>query len=112
MSKETLEYHWGKHHRGYVDNLNKQIVGTELDGLTLEGVVLVSYNKGDILPAFNNAAQVGNILLCKYRLFIVHISLSILCKSFKNKQTIILSKVGQTLVKNCNSISLVLPMTF
>lgn len=60
MSKETLEYHWGKHHRGYVDNLNKQIVGTELDGLTLEGVVLVSYNKGDILPAFNNAAQTWN----------------------------------------------------
>lgn len=58
MSKETLEYHWGKHHRGYVDNLNKQIVGTELDGLSLEDVILVSYNKGDILPYFNNAAQV------------------------------------------------------
>lgn len=102
MSKETLEYHWGKHHRGYVDNLNKQIVGTELDGLTLEGVVLVSYNKGDILPAFNNAAQVCNILLCRNRLFIIHISLLKLCKSFKNKQTIILSKVGQILVKNFN----------
>ena len=65
MSKETLEYHWGRHQRGYVDNLNKQIVGTELDGLTLEGVVLVSYNKGDILPAFNNAAQVCHIFHIK-----------------------------------------------
>lgn len=59
MSKDTLEFHWGKHHRAYVDNLNKQIVGTELgDGKSLEDVVIASYNKGDLLPAFNNAAQV------------------------------------------------------
>ncbi|MED6195894.1 Superoxide dismutase [Stylosanthes scabra] len=60
MSQETLEYHWGKHHRTYVENLNKQIVGTDLDGLSLEEVVVNSYNKGDLLPAFNNAAQVWN----------------------------------------------------
>lgn len=59
MSRDTLEYHWGKHHRAYVDNLNKQIVGTELDGgMSLEDVVLLTYNKGDMLPSFNNAAQV------------------------------------------------------
>lgn len=59
MSKDTLEFHWGKHHRAYVDNLNKQIVGTELgDGKSLEDVVIASYNKGDLLPAFNNAGQV------------------------------------------------------
>ncbi|KAI3918581.1 hypothetical protein MKX01_041901 [Papaver californicum] len=60
MSKETLEYHWGKHHRKYVDNLNKQMIGTELDGLPLEDVVRITYNKGDPLPAFNNAAQIWN----------------------------------------------------
>ncbi|KAI3836017.1 hypothetical protein MKW92_021069 [Papaver armeniacum] len=60
MSKESLEFHWGKHHRAYVDNLNKQIVGTELDGLPLEDVVRSTYNKGDPLPAFNNAAQIWN----------------------------------------------------
>ncbi|XP_057971730.1 superoxide dismutase [Fe], chloroplastic isoform X4 [Malania oleifera] len=60
MSQETLEYHWGKHHRGYVDNLNKQIVGTELDEKPLEDIVIASYNKGNLLPAFNNAAQVWN----------------------------------------------------
>lgn len=60
MSQETLEYHWGKHHRGYVDNLNNQIVGTELDGMSLEDIIILSYNKGDILPAFNNAAQTWN----------------------------------------------------
>lgn len=58
MSRETLQYHWGKHHRAYVENLNKQIVGTELDGMPLEDIVIVSYNNGDMLPAFNNAAQV------------------------------------------------------
>lgn len=58
MSKGTFEYHWGKHHRAYVDNLNKQIAGTELDSLSLDDVVTITYNKGDILPAFNNAAQV------------------------------------------------------
>ncbi|XP_028791175.1 superoxide dismutase [Fe], chloroplastic [Neltuma alba] len=60
MSQETLEYHWGKHHRAYVDNLNKQIEGTDLEEKSLEDIVVISYNKGDILPAFNNAAQVWN----------------------------------------------------
>ncbi|KFK36754.1 hypothetical protein AALP_AA4G165500 [Arabis alpina] len=60
MSRETLDYHWGKHHKTYVENLNKQIVGTDLDGLSLEEVVLLSYNKGNMLPAFNNAAQAWN----------------------------------------------------
>jgi Fe-Mn family superoxide dismutase len=58
MSKDTFEYHWGKHHRSYVNNLNKQIEGTELDDMSLDDVVLITYNKGDPLPAFNNAAQV------------------------------------------------------
>ncbi|CAL5366626.1 unnamed protein product [Camellia sinensis] len=57
MSWDTLEYHWGKHYRTYVENLNKQIVGTELDGMTLEGIIITTYNKGDPLSAFNNAAQ-------------------------------------------------------
>ncbi|KAG7533769.1 Manganese/iron superoxide dismutase N-terminal domain superfamily [Arabidopsis thaliana x Arabidopsis arenosa] len=60
MSRETLDYHWGKHHRTYVENLNKQIVGTDLDTLPLEEVVLLSYNRGNMLPAFNNAAQAWN----------------------------------------------------
>ncbi|CAN0860658.1 Superoxide dismutase [Fe] 2, chloroplastic [Linum grandiflorum] len=60
MSKDTFEYHWGKHHRAYVDNLNKQIDGTELENMSLEQVVVATYNKGDLLPAFNNAAQAWN----------------------------------------------------
>ncbi|KAH0906144.1 LOW QUALITY PROTEIN: hypothetical protein HID58_037971, partial [Brassica napus] len=60
MSRDTLDFHWGKHHKTYVENLNKQILGTDLDGLSLEEVVLLSYNRGNMLPAFNNAAQAWN----------------------------------------------------
>ncbi|XP_058724395.1 superoxide dismutase [Fe], chloroplastic [Vicia villosa] len=60
MSQDTFEYHWGKHHRAYVDNLNKQIDGTDLEGKSLEETIVLAYNNGDILPSFNNAAQVWN----------------------------------------------------
>ncbi|PIA41083.1 hypothetical protein AQUCO_02300111v1 [Aquilegia coerulea] len=60
MSRETLEYHWGKHHRGYVETLNKQIIGTELDGMALEDIIILTYNRGDPFPAFNSAAQIWN----------------------------------------------------
>lgn len=60
MSSLTLDYHWGKHHRSYVDNLSKQIDGTDLDGRTLEDIIVFTYNKGDVLPPFNNAGQIWN----------------------------------------------------
>ncbi|XAR66057.1 Superoxide dismutase [Bertholletia excelsa] len=60
MSCDTLECHWGMHHRGYVENLNKQIVGTELDGMALGDTIIVTYNKGDLLPPFKNDAQAWN----------------------------------------------------
>ncbi len=55
ISKETLEYHHGKHHNAYVNNLNNMIKGTEFEGLSLEEIVLKS--DGGI---FNNAAQIWN----------------------------------------------------
>lgn len=55
ISKETLEYHYGKHHQAYVTNLNKLIAGTEFESMTLEDIILKA--KGGI---FNNAAQVWN----------------------------------------------------
>lgn len=60
MSKDTLEYHWGKHHRAYVNNLNKQIEGTHLMSQTLEEIVKGTWNKGTPTAAFNNAAQAWN----------------------------------------------------
>ncbi|MDH6154340.1 superoxide dismutase [Polynucleobacter sphagniphilus] len=55
ISKETLEYHYGKHHQTYVTNLNNLIKGTEFESLGLEDIVKKS--TGGI---FNNAAQVWN----------------------------------------------------
>ncbi len=55
ISKETLEYHYGKHHQAYVTNLNKLIPGTEFENLSLEDIVRKA--QGGI---FNNAAQVWN----------------------------------------------------
>ncbi|MEW5300053.1 MAG: hypothetical protein WDW38_002884 [Sanguina aurantia] len=60
MSKQTLEFHWGKHHRAYVDNLNKQIANSDMDSKTLEEIVIASWNGGAPTPAFNNAGQVWN----------------------------------------------------
>ncbi|GIX21333.1 MAG: superoxide dismutase [Gammaproteobacteria bacterium] len=56
ISRETLEYHYGKHHRAYVTNLNKLIKGTEFEDLTLEEIVRKAPPGG----VFNNAAQVWN----------------------------------------------------
>jgi Fe-Mn family superoxide dismutase len=55
ISAETLEYHYGKHHAGYVANLNKLIPGTPFESLSLEEIVKQA--TGGI---FNNAAQVWN----------------------------------------------------
>jgi Fe-Mn family superoxide dismutase len=55
ISKETLEYHYGKHHQAYVNNLNKLIADTPFASMSLEDIIRQS--KGGI---FNNAAQVWN----------------------------------------------------
>ncbi|XP_059656506.1 superoxide dismutase [Fe] 3, chloroplastic [Cornus florida] len=61
MSQRTLEVHWGEHHRGYVEGLNKQLGKNDiLYGYTLDELVKVTYNNGNPSPEFNNAAQVWN----------------------------------------------------
>ena len=55
ISKETLEYHYGKHHQTYVNNLNNLTKDTEFANLSLEKIILKS--SGGI---FNNAAQIWN----------------------------------------------------
>ncbi|KAI5075602.1 hypothetical protein GOP47_0009678 [Adiantum capillus-veneris] len=60
MSKRTLEFHWGKHHRAYVNNLNKQIAGTDLEGMQLDELCKLGYNNGNTTAYFNNAGQVWN----------------------------------------------------
>ena len=55
ISQRTLEFHYGKHHAGYVNNLNKLIAGTPFEAQSLEDIV-----KGSQGGMFNNAAQVWN----------------------------------------------------
>lgn len=55
ISKETLEYHHGKHHQAYVTNLNNQIKNTPFENSSLEEII-----KGSSGGVFNNAAQVWN----------------------------------------------------
>lgn len=55
ISRETLEYHYGKHHKAYVDNLNNLIPNTEFANKDLE--YIIKHSSGGI---FNNAAQVWN----------------------------------------------------
>jgi Fe-Mn family superoxide dismutase len=55
ISAETIEYHYGKHHKAYIDNINRLITGTEFAKMSLEEVIRKS--SGSI---FNNAAQVWN----------------------------------------------------
>lgn len=55
ISKETLQYHYGKHHQTYVDNLNKLVVDTPYVGQPLEAIIKQAEG-----PIFNNAAQVWN----------------------------------------------------
>jgi superoxide dismutase, Fe-Mn family len=57
MSEETLEYHYGKHHKTYVDNLNGLVDGTEHADSGLEDIIKASETH---TPLFNNSAQVWN----------------------------------------------------
>jgi Fe-Mn family superoxide dismutase len=60
ISAHTLSFHYGKHHKTYVDNLNKLIAGTELADLSLDEIIASTAGKADKIGVFNNAAQVWN----------------------------------------------------
>ncbi|WP_020560725.1 superoxide dismutase [Thiofilum flexile] len=60
ISANTMGFHYGKHHKAYVDNLNKLIPGTPFADLTLEKIITETVGKEDNTAIFNNAAQVWN----------------------------------------------------
>jgi Fe-Mn family superoxide dismutase len=60
ISANTLGFHYGKHHKTYVDNLNNLAKGTPHEGAALEKVVMDSAGKADQVAIFNNAAQIWN----------------------------------------------------
>jgi Fe-Mn family superoxide dismutase len=60
ISANTLSFHYGKHHKTYLDNLNKLVAGTDYEGATLEKIITDTAGKADKTPIFNNAAQTWN----------------------------------------------------
>lgn len=55
ISAETIDYHYGKHEKAYIDNLNKLIVGTEYEDMELEDIIVNAHG-----ALFNNASQAWN----------------------------------------------------
>lgn len=60
ISAKTISFHYGKHHKGYVDNLNKLTANTEYADMSLERIIKATAGKPDKAGIFNNAAQVWN----------------------------------------------------
>ncbi|PKN87476.1 MAG: superoxide dismutase [Fe] [Chloroflexi bacterium HGW-Chloroflexi-8] len=60
ISSKTISFHYGKHHKGYVDNLNKFISGTEYSEMSLEEIIKNTAKKPEKTAIFNNAAQTWN----------------------------------------------------
>jgi Fe-Mn family superoxide dismutase len=60
ISARTMEFHYGKHHAGYVDKLNKLVQGTPLARLPLDEIIQRTARDRNATAIFNNAAQVWN----------------------------------------------------
>ena len=63
MSAETLDFHHGKHHQTYVTNLNNLLKDNELQGASLEDIVIKSSKDASMAGIFNNAGQHWNHIL-------------------------------------------------
>jgi Fe-Mn family superoxide dismutase len=60
ISKKTIELHYGKHHRGYVDKVNILVIGTEFQDAELEDIIRKTAEKPEYQALYNNAGQVYN----------------------------------------------------
>lgn len=60
ISTTTMEYHYGKHHRTYVENLNKLVKGTEFENMSLDKIIKSTVDNPAYTAIFNNAAQAWN----------------------------------------------------
>lgn len=60
ISRQTIGFHYLKHHKGYVEKLNKLISGTEFETMTLEEIIINAHKKNEHLDIYHNAAQVWN----------------------------------------------------
>jgi len=60
ISEQTIEYHYGKHHKAYFDTTKDLVKGTDLEGASLEEIVDVSAKNPDLKKLYNNSAQAWN----------------------------------------------------
>jgi len=60
ITARTMGFHYGKHHRGYVNNLNKLVAGTEYADMPLQKIIIRTAGRPDKKAIFNNAAQTWN----------------------------------------------------
>jgi Fe-Mn family superoxide dismutase len=60
ISANTISFHYGKHHKAYVDNLNKLVEGKRYASMKLDEVVMASSKETADVGVFNNAAQIWN----------------------------------------------------
>jgi len=60
ITAKTLSFHYGKHHKSYVDNLNKLITGTDYSELSLDEIIKGTAGRPERAAIFNNAAQTWN----------------------------------------------------
>jgi len=60
ISANTIGFHYGRHHKGYLDNLNRMVPGTVYAPMTLDEIVRATAGRADAQAVFNNAAQVWN----------------------------------------------------
>ena len=54
MSEQTFNYHYGKHYKTYVDNLNKAIIGTIFENMSLADIIVKMQHKHGIMSSFGN----------------------------------------------------------
>lgn len=60
LSAKTIELHYGKHHKTYMDTLNQLVVKTEFEGQSLEAIIIRTAGDAERADLFNNAAQAWN----------------------------------------------------
>ncbi len=60
VTRQTIQFHYHKHHAGYVQKVNELIVGTDLENQSLEDIVLASAQNPNLKGLFNQSAQVWN----------------------------------------------------
>ena len=60
ITAKTMSFHYGKHHKGYVDNLNKLIAGTDYSEMPVDEIIKGTAGRPERAAIFNNAAQAWN----------------------------------------------------